>query len=708
MFRKIYENGYSVLPINPNGKNPIIQEWQKYCREMPSDQLVDKWDTQKLNIGVACGPASNLIVIDIDTDDADILNLLPPSPVRRRGKKGEARFFRVPSKVSSLRDIESRSFPFLADILADGRQCLIPHSIHPETKKPYFWLTPDTLENMKAEDLPEFDPSVIPVLERLSQKLFKSTDASASGRNNKLKSIVTAMRARGEDELKIVDEIYAWDKIHHSPRLFTDAKESYKAENEEDAKINAWKFVSKVTISLITSGVAKLTENQTIEISEDQIEIAKKECFKFIPYPKPRGAMLDFYELCELKSAGNQDAIGLGGAIALMSVLASNKFVTECRGLTTCPNNYIINLAYSSFGKELSQSIINDLLADSGLLGSGNYKSDVSFIMNLPNQQERLDVIDECSTLLKAMGSKEGYASNIVELMSELYTKGSTRYHGQTTLNHGQSFGACYNPQVSFLGSTTPKGFRTSVTKEVAAKGFLPRMLIFFQNEVGEYRGRKKRVSGEKQQKALEAFVSKMVKTEKIVHPDFNPEQNILAKIKNEKGEDVSLGIRYQPRIVKMTDEAHEYWIDLEEKYHNQKRIDPDGFESAFIGRFAEITAKLALLDALSLGRSRIDVDSVIWGNEVVTTCWHNSKPLYELAHAENWVESNVIRVLSFIKASPNGTVDRTKLISQNRWIKSRELDEVINSLEESGKIVKVNANQGKSTKPKIVYMASK
>lgn len=670
--------GYSPLPVAYRGKNPTINEWQRFCEERASQDLIDKWDQLKqTNIGIACGKASGIIVLDIDTDDKDFLNKLPPSPVRRRGQKGEARFFRYSTTVKSSR------LPNL-DILSDGRQIVVPKSIHPAGMD-YVWLTPDTLLNTRPEDLPELP---LDYLDQLDVTI-KKEGVKATGRNNQLVKLVTAMRGSGEQETAIVNRAYEWDCIYNKPRLFLDKSEGFKGLTEDDAKKNAWLFVSNVTKSLINSGIAKINGDLIIELNTDEINLeAKKESFKYKPYPKPRGIMGTFQELCDLKSAGNQDATGLGGSIALMAILASNKFITECRGLTTCPNVYVINLGFSSFGKEMAQSIIHDLLQDSGLLGSGNYKSDVSYIMNLPTQQERLDIIDECSSILKAMGAREGYASNMVELMSELYTKGSTKYNGQTTATHGERYGACYNPHISFLGSTTPKGFKSSVNKEVAAKGLLPRMLLFFQNEIGEYRGRKDRSQIEPLTAKLQAFVDKMLSMAKVRHKDFNPDVNLLATNQGENHEDLTLGIRYQHTLIPMDSETVEEWLTLEEGYHNKKAVDPDGFESAFIGRFAEIIAKLALLDSLSLERDTIKIDSLLWAKEVVETQWYNSTMLYELAHAENQTHADSLRILNFIKSV--GIASKTKIINKNRWIKQRELNDIIETLKESGLIEEI------------------
>lgn len=674
MFIKLFEMGYSPIPVAYKGKNPTLKDWSKHCDVRAGQNQIEYWDDQfcknKINIGIACGPASGIVVLDIDTDDKDFLNKFPRSNVVRRGSKGEARFFRIPSGQV----IQSASFPFL-DVLSGGKQVVVPPSVHPMGMN-YEWITPDTLENTKAEDITELPSNYLDGVEYIA----KAANKTVGGRNNHIVKIITSMRARGEDDLKIVNEVYEWDKNHHNPRLFTDKTENFPAKDENQAKINAFKMVQNVTSSLLKSGVITFESNAPTILDESQ----QPEAFKFKSYPKARGIIQKFIELCELKSSSNQDALGLGGALGLMSVLAANKFATECRGLTTCPNLYIINLGHSSTGKEMAQSLVSELLMDTTLIGPGSYKSDVAMIAHLPQYQERIDIIDECSTLLAAMGKSDGHLSSCVELLSELYSKAPTKFNGQSSLKNGVGFGACYNPHITFLGSTTPIGFKSSVNREVAGKGLLPRMLVFFQNDIGEYKGRKNRTAVPAKLKELKRLVDSFVLIEKNRHPDFKPDLAIGLGKGEKPVELTPKGIRYIPTMIPFTAEAEDAWYLYEERCHYAKAKDPDAFHSAFIGRFAEMAAKIALLDSLSLQRKEIALDSLEWAIEVIETQWHNAAWLFEAANAENVHHAGVIKVLNIIKSK--GTVSRGDLI-RAAHLKKRDLDDILETLEQSNQI---------------------
>lgn len=240
MFSKYYENELSVILIPYKQKGPRLIGWQQYCETRPSQKQIDAWDRlwdTGINIGVCLGPASNIVALDIDTNDQAVINNLPLSPVIKKGKPPyETRFFKYNKNIQSQKIVVKGGH---LDILSTGRQTVLPPSIHPDTGKPYFWATPDTLLNFSASGLPELD------LTLLSE--FKCSAPAAlinGGRNDALKKIITAQLMRGESHLEIVDYIYRHDLTYHRPPLFSD---EYKG----DPRYAALTMVANVLQSLI-------------------------------------------------------------------------------------------------------------------------------------------------------------------------------------------------------------------------------------------------------------------------------------------------------------------------------------------------------------------------------------------------------------------------------------------------------------------------
>jgi len=164
---KLVDMGYSAIPVLPGTKRPgsMAQgrwhgdmDWQRFCDRLPTDiesGIWSRWDNA--GVCVALGKASgNLIAMDVDTDNQSIQraieSVLPPSPVQKAGRKGYTSFYRASAGlVSRAYNVNGER---VLDLLAHGKQTLLPPTLHPDTQKPYYWLTEDTLEHVAPDHLP--------------------------------------------------------------------------------------------------------------------------------------------------------------------------------------------------------------------------------------------------------------------------------------------------------------------------------------------------------------------------------------------------------------------------------------------------------------------------------------------------------------------------------------------------------------------------
>jgi len=67
------ENGFSVIPVVRSSKTPCIHSWKKYQSQLPTTEEVKQWfddDTSDANIAIVTGKISNLVVIDLDSQEA--------------------------------------------------------------------------------------------------------------------------------------------------------------------------------------------------------------------------------------------------------------------------------------------------------------------------------------------------------------------------------------------------------------------------------------------------------------------------------------------------------------------------------------------------------------------------------------------------------------------------------------------------------------
>jgi AAA domain/Bifunctional DNA primase/polymerase, N-terminal len=136
---------YRVVPIAPGTKYPgVHQGFGSYIALVgwPTSHVTDP--QPGAGIGLICGDP--LIAADIDTDDeslgVELIDALTDgsgTTITKAGKRGQTLLLRPPP------DVKVRSRKFLIngatafEMLADGRQTVLPPTIHPDLKKPYRW-----------------------------------------------------------------------------------------------------------------------------------------------------------------------------------------------------------------------------------------------------------------------------------------------------------------------------------------------------------------------------------------------------------------------------------------------------------------------------------------------------------------------------------------------------------------------------------------
>jgi len=206
---ELQQLGFSVLPLIPHdwpshagrGKCPGeyrsgnwqgMGKWQRFRDSTPSAFELGLWSKAPgANIGVLMGTVArkdlHVVSLDFDAKDADDLDTLlgaaPASPMVKRGKTGETRFYLAPKTLKSK--------PYdgpdgrLIDLLTgfDTRQTVIPPSIHPETGRPYVWLAGP----VRADELPVLTEDDMSALEEALETCGWSRERKAGNAENRIK-----------------------------------------------------------------------------------------------------------------------------------------------------------------------------------------------------------------------------------------------------------------------------------------------------------------------------------------------------------------------------------------------------------------------------------------------------------------------------------------------------------------------------------------
>lgn len=202
--------GFSPLPLIPHdwtqhtgrGKCPGeyrsggwqgMSKWQRFRDSTPSAFELGLWSKAPgANIGVLMGTVArkdlHVVSLDFDAKDADDLDTLlgaaPASPMVKRGKTGETRFYLAPKTLKSK--------PYdgpdgrLIDLLTgfDTRQTVIPPSIHPDTGKPYVWLAGP----VRADELPVLTDDDMAALEEALEQCGWSRERVTTQRDRPVRA----------------------------------------------------------------------------------------------------------------------------------------------------------------------------------------------------------------------------------------------------------------------------------------------------------------------------------------------------------------------------------------------------------------------------------------------------------------------------------------------------------------------------------------
>ena len=136
-----YAKGLSVIPLRVHDKVPTVKHWQSFHEAPVPEALQKEWlrNYSSGNIGLVLGAQSNIVMIDVDSEDPDVIaqieTVIPPSPWKRVGKKGYAAAYRY-NGLGGFR-IKDSDGVMLVEHLSTRMQVVLPPSIHPTTGQPY-------------------------------------------------------------------------------------------------------------------------------------------------------------------------------------------------------------------------------------------------------------------------------------------------------------------------------------------------------------------------------------------------------------------------------------------------------------------------------------------------------------------------------------------------------------------------------------------
>lgn len=138
------EKGWSVIPVNPETKKPIIL-WKEYQAGRPTKEEITKWWTKhpNANIGLITGRISGIVVVDIDLYHGGVEDGFQDIQTVKvkTGGGGLHYYFQYQENLGCYTGIQQG-----IDIRANGGYVILPPSIH-KSGNAYEWLlSPDTVQ----------------------------------------------------------------------------------------------------------------------------------------------------------------------------------------------------------------------------------------------------------------------------------------------------------------------------------------------------------------------------------------------------------------------------------------------------------------------------------------------------------------------------------------------------------------------------------
>ena len=154
----LVERGYFPLPIAPGSKAP-----HRYTPSSGKFELFTGWQerpdpltTPQPGAGIGVRLGNGIVGLDYDNEDAAlrVSEALGGSHVNKAGQTAWTEFYRATFPVPS-EDFTDENSELMLQVLSDGRQTVIPPSIHPDTGQPYRWTNGASLYDTPRDQLPE-------------------------------------------------------------------------------------------------------------------------------------------------------------------------------------------------------------------------------------------------------------------------------------------------------------------------------------------------------------------------------------------------------------------------------------------------------------------------------------------------------------------------------------------------------------------------
>ena len=364
--------------------------------------------------------------------------------------------------------------------------------------------------------------------------------------------------------------------------------------------------------------------------------------------------------------------IAFAGAVALLAALTGH-VIRDTSDIRT--NLYILGLGLSASGKDFPRKVNQRILDAIGQesMERNKFASGEAIEDMLASSPVRFCQTDEINTMIEQVATDRGGAHKITSaVLLEMYSASNGVYTPRSKAGP-DDVKRIRQPHLVIFGTAIPRNYFSSLSEKMLSNGLLSRMVV---------------IEGSRRSDGNDnASVAPIPEVITRIAANWIHERPKPADGKP------------NPYLIPYTSDARaeiKKLKSLEGKMFREAEADGNDAKASVWGRVVESALKLALLYTASENFGEhwrcpaelvIGAKAVEWGarmavHQVRRTLWYAWN--YQ---SDSLIQTRCQAIIETLRKSPNRKMTRSELLRKNRSIGSKEMDEVLTTLEERGEI---------------------
>jgi hypothetical protein len=730
---RLLDAGYRIIPIWPGTKKPGRWDGTKW-QDMPrwtnvdtSHAHVEMWEKwPECGIGILTG---NVVAIDIDVLDSSVAVAVGSVFQEHLGKTDFIRIGKSPKALYLYRT----ETPFQKismhpiEVLGNGQQ-FVAYAIHPETQRPYEWpMSYPHEQSLEALPLVTYEQvlqaceaaykALPPNLrrQRLQHTVIPDKDArtSAEGLTGTLLAVQEALKHVPNPDLNWDD----WNRIGMAIYCATEGKGFivFDQWSRDSGKYNQietrqrWDHYSKSPPSKIGAGTLYYyaQQNGWVPAPHIQLNPAKSvpvDLTNIVNVKKPpRSTKENFphewFDSSSLvgrvtrwilsSSIQPQPTFALVNTLCMFGALFGRRYAMA-QFNTRC-NVFAIAVATPGAGKDHSRQQVKKILEVSGLndyISGDRFSSGVAILRTLHDFPSRISHLDEMGLYLQSLTAKTAasHQKDIIKTLLEIYSSSGGTYHGQEYAdNKDRKRFDLKQPNFNFFGTTTPSSLAKALNFEMLDNGTMSRILLVPPFE--DYPSRQIPELNDPPDDLIRDITDIV-----SIMPAGIGNLGNLQHVANSAV--IPITVRWEDNAF----EEYEKMLDWQVEASRKK-------EFLWV-RYAELALKVAMIEAIARKPETpvVTLEIMSMAGSLVRWSFNYTAELLYKEVAENDIEAAHKKIKRLIRDAGDDGMSTTQLARSCQGMKSRDRNEILQTLLESGEIIEEVIKAQGSGRDRKVY----